>query len=441
MCDFDNMQTRDAQHIWHPFTQVKTTPRSIPIETAEGAVLYDTNGKSYLDLISSWWVNLHGHADPRIADAIARQAKKLEQVIFSGFTHRPAIELSERLTALLPGNLNRVFFSDDGSTAVEVALKLARQYHVNRGDKKRLRFLAFEGGYHGDTFGAMSVGQKSGFFKPFQPLMFQVTALPFPETWEDDVNAEHKERESLARLEAYLANHGDETAGLIIEPLIQGAGGFRMCRPSFLKEVAARLKETGVLLIFDEVMTGFGRTGDLFACLKAAVTPDLIALSKGLTGGFVPMAVTVCQEELFAAFADDSFDKAFAHGHSFTANPIACAASLASLNITKSKETAAAWHRIEASHKSFMKQVKKHPLAHRARVCGTIMALNVYGGKEGYTSEISSHLKTFFLERGLLIRPLGHVVYLLPPYCITDEQLKTAYKTIIAGLDFLENIL
>ena len=433
----DELLALDRRHVWHPFTQAKTAPDSVLIRSGKGAVVYGADGKEYLDLVSSWWVNLHGHAHPYIADAIAEQAHKLEQVIFAGLTHEPAVRLAQRLTSLLPGDLNRVFYSDNGSTAVEVALKLALQYWRNLGRPERRRYLAFEGGYHGDTVGAMSVGVSSGFFAPFEDLLFEVDVLPFPETWEGDAAVAEKEARCLSALDAYLDRRGDETAAVIIEPLVQGAGGMRMCRAEFLQALVQKLRAAGVLVIFDEVMTGFGRTGDLFACLSAGVTPDLICLSKGLTAGFLPLAATVCRDPIYEAFLDTGFDKAFAHGHSFTANPLGCAAGLASLDLLMKEETRARIAAIEARHRKHMARLAHHPKVTRPRVTGTIAALNVGVEDSGYAAAIGPRLKAFFLENGLLLRPLGEVIYFLPPYCISDSQLDRSYDTLERALTTL----
>jgi adenosylmethionine---8-amino-7-oxononanoate aminotransferase len=420
----------DKRHVWHPFTQAQTAPDPIAIRAGRGAILYAEDGREFLDVISSWWVTLHGHGHPKIAEAVAEQAKKLEQVIFAGFTHRPASTLAQRLTALLPGNLNRVFFSDDGSTAVEVALKMAHQYWRNKGQSERCKYLAFDGGYHGDTVGAMSAGASSGYFSQWENLMFEVTSLPYPETWENDEEVAAKEAASLAALDQYLNDHGKETAALIVEPLVQGASGMRMCRPEFLTAVAARLKAADILLIFDEVMTGFGRTGDLFACLKATVTPDIICLSKGLTGGFLAMSVTVCADEIYEGFLGEDFDRALAHGHSFTANPLGCAAALASMDLLLSDETRADMKSIELLHLERMSRLMHAPGLTHARVMGTIAAIDVDVADAGYSAAIGGKLKEYFMGQGLLMRPLGNVIYLLPPYCISDTQLHTAYDAI-----------
>lgn len=423
------LSAADRRHLWHPFTQARTAPEPLPVIRAAGATLTLADGRSLCDLISSWWVTLHGHAHPTIAAAIARQATQLEQVIFADFTHPPAVHLGQRLAEWLPPGLSRLFFSDDGSTAVEVALKLAWQFFRNQGQERR-HFLAFAGGYHGDTFGAMAAGRGSGFYGPFQELLFPVHTLPYPETWIGDPEVMDKEAASLAALERWLERHGPETVALIVEPLVQGAAGMRMCRPEFLQAVALRLKAAGVLLIFDEVMTGFGRTGPLFASEAVGVAPDLLCLSKGLTGGFLPMALTVATEAVYAAFLGPDFETAFAHGHSYTANPLGCAAALASLTLTVDPACVQRRAAIAARHTAALAELAQRPGLEKPRVHGTIAALSFHGHGHGYHAAIGRELKRFFFERGLLLRPLGNVVYLLPPYCITDAELDRAYAAI-----------
>lgn len=430
MNPIEQLTALDHRHVWHPFTQAATEPAPIVIRSATGARLLAENGREFLDLISSWWVTLHGHAHPAIVEAIARQAEQLEQVIFAGFTHEPAVRLASRLAALLPSPLERVFFSDDGSTSVEVALKLAWQYWRNKGEDRCCHFLAFEGGYHGDTFGAMAAGYGSGFYEPFRDLLFDVKLLPFPATWEGDPDVSEKEASALAALESWLDRHVKTTAALIVEPLVQGASGMRMCRPRFLQALAQRLKAEGILLIFDEVMTGFGRTGAIFASLKAAVVPDITCLAKGLTGGFLPLAATVCGQEIYEAFLDGGFDKAFAHGHSYTANPLGCAAALASLDLLEAEETRARIAAIESVHHRRLARLFERSGLIRPRVTGTISAVTFEGHNQAYDVAIGPRLKAFFLERGLLLRPLGPTVYLLPPYCITESELERGYDAI-----------
>lgn len=423
----------DRTYVWHPFTQEQTAPAPIEIVAARGSRLIGADGKEYLDLISSWWVNIHGHAHPRIAEAIAKQARTLEQVIFAGFTHAPAAQLASELARRLPAGLERVFFSDDGSTSVEVAMKMALQFWRNQGEERR-RFLAFEGGYHGDTVGAMSAGRGSGFFDAFETMLFSVDFLPFPATWQGDDQVEGKESAALNTLDEYLERHDHETAALIIEPLVQGASGMRMCRSGFLQALRNRLDESHVLLIFDEVMTGFGRTGELFACQRAKVTPDIICLSKGLTAGFLPLAVTVCRNKIYQAFLGETFDRAFTHGHSFTANPLGCAAALASLQVFDDENTLAKLSLIEAVHRDGLARLALHPKLRQLRLTGTIAAMDIAADQEGYTSPVGAKLKNYFHAQGVLLRPLGNVLYLLPPYCTTETELRRAYDIIEHGL-------
>ena len=438
--DARTLRELDRALVWHPFTQVQTAPAPVPIRAGRGATLIDTEGREILDLISSWWVNLHGHAHPAIAQAIADQAHRLEQVIFAGFTHEPAVELCRRLAGLLPEGLDRFFFSDNGSTAVEVALKMTLQACRNRGESERTRFLAFDGGYHGDTVGAMSAGVSSHFFEAWRELLFPVDVLPVPATWIDDPEVEAKEASALEALDRHLEAHGSRTIAAILEPLVQGASGMRMHRPAFLRALVERLREKGVLVIFDEVMTGFGRLGKPFACLEAGVAPDLICLSKGLTGGFLPMSLTVTRTAIHEVFLDDSIDRAFLHGHSFTANPLGCAAALASLDLLLDPACTAARARIERRHREDLAaRVNASPLARHFRVQGTIAAFEVDLPERGYGSGTSGQLKASFLERGLLIRPLGDTIYLLPPYCIEDGELERAYAGIGEALDHLRD--
>ena len=434
--DQATLQELDRTLLWHPFTQARTAPRPTAIREARGAVLVDGEGRELLDLISSWWVTLHGHAHPAIAKAIGDQAGRLEQVIFAGFTHEPAVTLCQRLTAILPQPLRRCFFSDNGSTAVEVALKMALQARRNLGDTGRTRFLAFDGGYHGDTVGAMSAGVSSRFFDAWRELLFPVDVLPVPATWEGDESVEAREAAALAALDRHLEACGAQTIAAIIEPLVQGACGMRMHRPSFLRGVVARLRASGVLVILDEVMTGFGRLGAPFACLEAEIQPDLLCLSKGLTGGALPMSLTIATEAIYQAFLDDSVDKAFLHGHSFTANPLGCAAALASLDLLLDPDCARARARIQRRHRSELgRLVAASPHADRLRIQGTIAAFDVVSADPGYGSDLNARMKRFFLGRGLLLRPLGGTLYLLPPFCITDAQLDLAYEGIEAGLE------
>ena len=398
-----------------------------------GATLYAADGHEYLDLVSSWWVNLHGHAHPAIVAAVADQAQRLEQVIFADFTHEPAVRLAARVAQALPGDLNRVFNTDDGSTAVEVSLKLAHQYWRNHGQERNI-YIAFEGGYHGDTAGAMSAGHSSGYFAAWKEMLFPVETAPFPATWDGDTDVNAKEDMALAALDDLFARHDGTVAAVIIEPLIQGASGMRMCRPEFLRALAARVKAAGSLLIFDEVMTGFGRTGAAFACVKAQVLPDMICLSKGLTGGFLPLSMTVTRDAIFDAFLGQDLSRAFLHGHSYTANPLGCAAGLASLDLLQGSACQARIAEIETLHRHRLDRLMGKSGISRTRLTGTIAAFDVDGGGEGYGADIGNRLKAAFLERGLLLRPLGNVIYMLPPYCITDDELHRAWDAVEAVL-------
>jgi len=422
------LNERDKKIIWHPFTQEKTAGLPIVIKKAKGSYLYDENGKSYLDLISSWWVNLHGHAHPEIAKAIYDQASTLEHVVFAGFTHEPAVHLCEGLKELIPLNLSRFFFSDNGSTSIEVSLKMAYQYWWNHGERDRTLFLSFDGGYHGDTFGAMSVGARSGFHNPFSKLFFDTLTIPFPATWDNDNNVKNKEAESLEALSKHLKNNPGRIAAIILEPLIQGASGMRICNREFLKKVIELVRFYGILVIFDEVMTGFGRTGTYFALEQIDLVPDFLCISKGITGGFLPLALTITTEEVYKAFLGEHFINALAHGHSYTANPIACAAAIASLRLLVKPTTLESINGINQAHHSGISYLKTtcHNIIN-TRIIGTISAFEVDAKCK---FNLNQTLKTRFLEEGLLLRPLGNTVYLLPPYSTKVSDLEVSYEKI-----------
>jgi adenosylmethionine-8-amino-7-oxononanoate aminotransferase len=426
-----NLVERDRAVIWHPFDHRKTEMPPIPISRGLGSYVYDEQDNRYLDLASSWWVNLHGHAHPEIASAIYTQAKTLEHVMFAGFTHEPAVVLAENLSARLPESLSRFFYSDNGSTAVESALKMAAQYWHNQKNDTRTLFLSFEGGYHGDTFGAMAVGIESGFHEPFRPFLFDVLHVPFPDTWDGDDALHQKEENALAVLDKHLAECGDQIAAFILEPLIQGASGMRMCRPWFVNQVVNRVREHGILVIFDEVMTGFGRTGSLFALDQLEVIPDFLCLSKGITGGFLPLGVTVTSDDIYHIFLNHSARYAFSHGHSYTANPLACAAAIASLRLLCREETKRSWSTLHDAHQTGLSALQMRcAQVVNARCMGTIGAFEV---KTAQPDALNAYLKKAFLEQGLLIRPLANSIHLLPPYSTTAEELRDAY-TIIGNI-------
>ncbi len=425
-------------HLWHPTTQVATADPPLRAVRARGALLELEDGRQLIDAISSWWVTLHGHAEPEIAAAVAAQAQTLEQVIFANFSHPPAEALATALSART--GLERLFFSDNGSTAVEVALKIAWQWWRNQeaggtpGAAARRRLIAFDGAYHGDTFGAMALGERSIFSAPFQPLLFEVARAPWPATWWDDEGIEAREAAALQRLEQLLEEV--PTAAVILEPMIQGAGGMAMVRPSFVHGVAERVRSAGALLIADEVMTGFGRTGALFAHRHAAIQPDLIALSKGLTGGFLPMGVTMASEDLFAGFVDaEQPGRTLFHGHSFTANPLGCAAANASLALLERQ--AERFTGFEARHRPHLEALARHPRLRRPRLLGTVAAVELVVERPGYLNPVGRELQRRVLEQGVFLRPLGQVLYLLPPLCLSDAQLEQCYAAIGLALDAL----
>ena len=411
---------RDARHVWHPYTRASAPP-PLPIARAAGAYLHTTNGRAILDAISSWWVTLHGHAHPAIAEAIASQARELEQVIFAGCTHEPAVRLAERLTSIAPHGLQRVFYSDDGSTAVEVAIKMALQYWRIAGQERDL-VIALEHAYHGDTFGAMSVSARGVFTAPFGPLLFDVARVPDPASGD-----------TLAALERLLDREGRRCAAIILEPMLMGAGGMRIYDSNLLAAITRSAADAGLLVIADEVLTGFGRTGPLFACEHARVIPDIMCLSKGLTGGFLPMGATMVTERVAEAFDGDQPYGTLYHGHSYTANPIACAAALASCQLLD-EECAARRAAIARAHESGLARIATHPRVRLPRSLGTVAAFDL-AGASGYLSDAATGLPAYALERGVLVRPLGNVVYVLPPYCTTEQEIAHVYDVFSEWLE------
>ena len=415
-------------NLWPPFTQLATAAPAQRIVSGEGALLFRDGAPPLIDAISSWWVTLHGHGHPVMAAAIAEQAHRLEQVIFADFTHEPAEQLAERLSRIT--GLERLFFSDNGSTAVEVALKIACQWWHNQGTPRH-QIVAFDGAYHGDTFGAMAVGERNLFSEPFDDKLFPVARVPWPHTWWGDETIEAKEQAALDCLEQQLQT---PTAAVILEPLLQGAGGMAMVRPRFVQEVAERVKQSQALLIADEVLTGFGRTGDWFASHRAGIQPDLMALSKGLTGGCLPMGVTMASERIFQGFIGQDPSLTLWHGHSFTANPLGCAAANASLNLLEANPNA--FQDFEARHRPHLERLQGHPKVSRCRLLGTVAAFDLaVDGTAGYLNPAGPTVKKLAMAHGVFLRPLGQVVYLLPPLCISDEQLQRCYEAIGVALD------
>ena len=411
-------------NIWPPFTQIKTSQPQIEVSHGKDALIYTNNPQRVLiDGISSWWVTLHGHSNEYIAKAISNQAKRLEQIIFADFLHPQAKLLAERLSSIT--NLERLFFSDNGSTAVEVALKIAYQWWQIQGEERR-QIVAFDGAYHGDTFGAMALGERNMFNSSFKNLMFPVKRVPWPSTWINDQDVESKEEYAIYKLEELLKA---PTAAVIFEPIIQGAGGMNIVREKFIQKVANLVKNNNSLIIADEVLTGFARCGDLFAFQKAKIEPDLVAISKGLTGGFLPMGITLSKEEIFKSFISDLPEKTFWHGHSFTANPLGCAAANASLDLLEKDPKK--YLNFEKRHIPHLNKLKNLSQVKKIRVSGTIAAFNIEIDEDsGYLNAIGKTIKSKAIEKGLFIRPLGNVVYLLPPLCITEEQLEESYDIL-----------
>lgn len=421
------LSQRDRIALWHPFTQHLTARETIPIVRGEGSYLFAEDGRKYLDAISSWWVNLHGHAHPYIVEKIRGQAEKLEHVIFADFTHAPAIELAERLLQILPGAMSKIFYSDNGSTAVEVAIKMALQYwHNIDGDTAKKKILCFNRGYHGDTFGAMSVSGKTAFNRPFWSHLFEVEFIDPP--------VEGVQERSVAQLSAAI--HSGSAACFIFEPRILGVGGMEIYPEEGLDALLKLCRENDVITIADEVMTGFGRTGPLFACDTLVEKPDIICLSKGLTGGFLPLGATACKDFIYEAFLSKEPAKAFLHGHSYTANPLGCSAALASLDLLLDLRCLRQRAAIAESHSSFCSQWRLHPKLRRCESLGTILVVE-YASQEAssYFHSLRDTLYHFFLDQGILLRPFGNVLHVMPPYCIDREGLHKVYTQIIYTLE------
>jgi adenosylmethionine-8-amino-7-oxononanoate aminotransferase len=415
-----SIQEKDKQFVWHPFTHQLTANPPINIVRGEGVYFFDDNGNNYIDAISSWWVNLHGHCNPYISKKVSEQLVQLEHSIFSDFTHGPAVTLAERLLQHLPKNQSKIFYSDNGSTAVEVALKMTLQYWHNQKINKTL-FIAFENAYHGDTFGGMSVGARNVFNNAFENSLFNVAHIPLPT--KDNI----EEIKSIIQL--WSEQH--EIAGFIFEPLVQGAAGMLMYDADCLDELILLCRENKIITIADEVMTGFGRTGKFFANDHLKNKADIICLSKGLTGGYMPMGVTSCSQFIYDAFLSEDKTKTFFHGHSYTANPTACIAALASLDLLEKEET---WHQIkmiEDAHQQFKLKIETNPKLKDVRVRGTIIAFELNTDEHThYLNNASQSITDFFLQKGILLRPLGNVFYILPPYVITKQELNYIYSSI-----------
>lgn len=411
--------------VWHPFTQHATEPTPPMIARAEGAYVETSDGKRILDVISSWWVITHGHRHPKITAAIRTATETLDQVIFAGLTHEPAEELASALVEMAPAGLDWVFYSDSGSTSVEVALKMALGFHRNNG-AARSRIVVMDHSYHGDTIGTMSVGARGVFNAAYEPLLFEVDTIPFP--------APGREQDTLDRFEA-LTRDG-RAAALIVEPLVLGAGGMLMYPAWVLTELERIAERSGTLLIADEVMTGWGRTGTMFACERAGISPDILCTSKGLTGGSVPLAATLATDAVFEAHVSTDRAKTFFHSSSYTANPIACAAALANVAIWRNEPVAERVVALSRMQDEKVARFNGDPRFENVRTTGTIAALDLRVGEAGYLAEVGPKLRAFFLERGLLVRPLGNVIYVLPPYCVTSAELDRLFDTIDEAANF-----
>lgn len=422
-----NLSERDQIYNWHPYTQHKTATVHPAIVKGKDALLWDENGEEYIDAIASWWVNPYGHSNQVIADAIYKQLTTLEHVLFGGFTHNVVVELAEKLAQILPSNQKKFFYSDNGSTAVEVAIKAAVQFHYNHGIKKNT-LIAFDDAFHGDTFGAMAVSGIGLFTEAFQDALIHVVRIPVP--------TKGNEEKSRVALQNALETH--DVAAFIFEPLVLGAAGMVMYEAHELDQLIAICNQNNVFTIADEVMTGFGKTGKTFACDYLTVQPDMMCLSKALTGGTLPMAITTFTQSIFDGFYSNDTHKALFHGHTFTANPTGCAAALASISLLQTDVMQQHIERVHQSHLIFQSKIKNHPKVAQTRVLGVIFALEIKIDSEvGYYGKLRNQLYQFFIENGIILRPVGNIIYILPPYIITEKQLQKVYKIIEKALEIV----
>lgn len=420
-----NLSEKDILYNWHPYTQHKTAFSHPVIVKGEGVLLWDETGKEYIDAISSWWVNPFGHSNAFIANAIYKQLTTLEHVLFGGFTHEPAILLSEKLAQILPQNQKKFFYSDNGSTAVEVALKVAMQYFYNKGEK-RTKIIAFENAFHGDTFGAMAASGISFFTEAFKGSLLEVVRIPVP--------TPENEKEVIKTFKELVETN--EYAAFIFEPLVQGAAGMVMYAPEALDELIHISKANNVFTIADEVMTGFGKTGKIFACDYLIEKPDMMCLSKALTGGTIPMAVTSFSQEVFDGFYADDTNKALFHGHTFTANPTGCAAALASISLLLTQEMQDNIQQVNMQHRAFEQRIKTHPRVKTTRVLGVVFALEIkVENEQAYYGDLRNKLYAFFIKNGIILRPVGNIIYILPPYIIDNFHLEKIYGVIEKALE------
>lgn len=419
------LKDRDKKHLWHPLTQHKLHPEALAIVKAKGCVLTDEDGNEYIDAIASWYTCMYGHCNPYIIEKVAKQMQQLDQVVFSGFTHEPAIKLSEALIKLLPENQNKIFFSDNGSTSVEIGIKMALQYHFNNGEKRNT-LIAFEDGFHGDTFGAMSVSGLSVYNGPFEEFFLDVKRIPVPN------RSNHQD--ILMQLQNIVSKN--KVAGFVYEPLVQGAAAMKMHDADGLNSILKFCKEHNIITVADEVMTGFGKTGKHFASLHMEHKPDVMCLSKALTGGLLPMALTTCTQDVYEAFYSDDIGKGLFHGHTYSANPLACTAALASIELLQSDAIQNSIKQIIVSHKTFGNRIKNHPKVKSIRQSGIIFALDLNIEMKRY-GNLRDKLFKFFMDNGVFLRPLGNTIYIQAPYVITKKQLDKVYTVIEDALNIV----
>ena len=417
------LSERDKKHLWHPLTQHKTSPDTLAIVKSKGVKLWDENGKEYIDGISSWYTAMYGHCNSYITNKVAVQMQELDQVVFSGFTHEPAIQLSEELIKILPPNQEKLFFSDNGSTSTEIGIKMALQYHFNLGNDRKV-MLAFEEGFHGDTFGAMSVSGLSVYNGAFEDHFLEVVRIPTP-------NGENN-NEVLQRLENLIKENG--IAGFIYEPLVQGAAGMKMHDANGLNDILKICRENEIITVADEVMTGFGKTGKNFASEYMEEQPDIICMSKALTAGLLPMAITSCSIDIYNAFYDNDIAKGLFHGHTYTANPLSCSAALAGIELLNSEEIQQNIQKVIQSHSKFLEEIKEHPKVTNPRQLGVILAFELNVEMERY-GNLRNKLFQHFMVNGVFLRPLGNTIYILAPYVISQEELQKVYDSIISALE------
>lgn len=408
-------------HIWFPYTQMENAPAPLKVIKGEGLYLYLEDGRKIIDGISSWWTCLHGHCHPQLMEALRQQTTKLDHVIFAGFTHQPAEDLASELVKIAPWNDAKVFYSDNGSTAVEIAIKMAIQYQINTGNEHKTKIATLQGGFHGETFGSMALAGKDGFFKPFKRYLFEVVEL---DVFSDDFEKQLEE-----------AFSDGDIAAFIYEPLLMGTSGMRIYPASKINQIIDNCQKHGALAIADEVLTGFGRTGSLMASDQVELKPDIICLAKGLTGGVMPLAVTLATPFVYQAFLGKDLSNALLHGHSYTANPLSCAVALENLKMMQTPEALSRIQNISAYHRKFAPKIQaKFGERIHVRFVGTVMAIELQGIEGSYFNPIRTKIYDYFLANGILMRPLGNVFYLLPPYCITTEELDFVYEKIISFL-------